>query len=57
MDLAAKDDTTTPVLVNSAVISSEQSVADNFAAAKLIPTKPNMSSYMVSTFNDAVPSS
>jgi sulfonate transport system substrate-binding protein len=57
MDLAAKDDTTTPVPVNSAVISSEQSVADNFAAAKLIPTKPNMSSYMVSTFNDAVPSS
>jgi sulfonate transport system substrate-binding protein len=57
MDLAAKDDTTTPVPVNSAVIASEQSVADNFAAAKLIPTKPNMSNYMVTTFNDAVPSS
>jgi sulfonate transport system substrate-binding protein len=57
MNLAAKDNETTPVPVDSTVISSEQSVADNFAAAKLIPAKPDMANFMVGTFNDTVPSS
>jgi sulfonate transport system substrate-binding protein len=57
MNLAAKDEETTPVPVDSAVIASEQSVADNFAAAKLIPAKPDMANFAVGTFNDAVPSS
>jgi sulfonate transport system substrate-binding protein len=57
MDQAAKDDETQPVPVNSAVIASEQSVADNFAAAKLIPVKPDMANFAVTTFNDSVPSS
>jgi sulfonate transport system substrate-binding protein len=57
MDLAAKDDTTTPVAVNSAVVASEQSVANAFASAKLIPAKPDMADYVVSTFNSTVPGS
>jgi sulfonate transport system substrate-binding protein len=57
MDLAAKDDETKPVPVNATVIASEQSVADAFASARLIPSKPDMSGYVVSTFNDTVPSS
>jgi sulfonate transport system substrate-binding protein len=57
MVLAAKDDATKPVAVTSAVIASEQSVANAFAAAKLIPAKPNMSDFAVSTFNNTVPGS
>jgi sulfonate transport system substrate-binding protein len=57
MQLAAKDSESTPVPVNSTVIASEQSVANAFASAKLIPAKPNMSGFAVSTFNDTVPSS
>jgi len=57
MVAAAKDDETKPVPVDSAVIASEQSVADAFASARLIPAKPNMSQYAVSTFNETVPGS
>jgi len=57
MVTASKDSAAQPVPVNSAVLASEQSVADNFATAKLIPGKPNMSQFAVSTFNDTVPSS
>lgn len=54
---ASKDSETKPVPVDSAVIASEQSVADAFASAKLIPAKPVMSRFAVSTFNDTVPNS
>ncbi|HEY3954235.1 MAG TPA: ABC transporter substrate-binding protein [Streptosporangiaceae bacterium] len=54
---ASKDSETKPVPVDSAVLSSEQSVADAFASAKLIPAKPVMSHFAVSTFNDTVPNS
>lgn len=54
---AAKDVETKPVPVNSAVLASEQSVANAFASAKLIPAKPTMSQFAVSTFNDTVPNS
>jgi len=57
MNKAAVDVETTPVPVSSKVIASEQSVADAFYSAKLIPAKPVMSQYAVSTFNDTVPSS
>jgi sulfonate transport system substrate-binding protein len=54
---AAKDDLSKPVAVTSAVIASEQSVADDFATAKLIPAKPDMADFAVSTFNNTVPGS
>lgn len=54
---AAKDSAAKPVPVDSSVLSSEQSVANAFATARLIPGKPAMSSFAVSTFNDTVPNS
>jgi sulfonate transport system substrate-binding protein len=54
---ASKDSETKPVPVDSAVLASEQSVADAFATARLIPVKPVMSHFAVGTFNDTVPSS
>jgi sulfonate transport system substrate-binding protein len=54
---ASKDSKTKPVPVDSAVLASEQSVADAFASARLIPAKPVMSHFAVGTFNDTVPSS
>ncbi len=51
---ASKDSETKPVPVDSTVLASEQSVADAFASAKLIPVKPVMSHFAVSTFNDTV---
>jgi sulfonate transport system substrate-binding protein len=55
MNLSAKDSASLPVPVNSAVISSEQSVANAFASAKLIPARPDIANFMVSTFNSTVP--
>jgi sulfonate transport system substrate-binding protein len=54
---AAKDSATKPVAVDSTVLASEQSVADAFATASLIPGKPVMSHFAVATFNNTVPGS
>jgi hypothetical protein len=40
-----------------ALLASEQPVADAFATARLIPGKPAMHSFTVSTFNNTVPNS
>jgi sulfonate transport system substrate-binding protein len=57
MQLAAKDAESKPVPVDSAVLASEQAVANDFSTSKLIPAKPDMANFAVSTFNDTVPSS
>jgi sulfonate transport system substrate-binding protein len=57
MEKAAQDALSKPVPVTSAVIASEQQVADAFATSKLIPAKPVMSNFAVSTFNDTIPGS
>ena len=49
---AVKDDQTTPVGITPAVISSEQSVANAFTSAGLIPDKVDFANFAVSTFND-----
>jgi sulfonate transport system substrate-binding protein len=49
---AAKDDTSVTVPINATVISSEQSIADAFTAAGLIPGHVDFANYAVSTFND-----
>lgn len=54
---AAKDSAAKPVPVDSSVVASEQSVADAFAADKLIPGKPDMAHFAISTFNNTVPNS
>jgi sulfonate transport system substrate-binding protein len=51
MTQAAKDDQDTPVAITPAVISSEQSVANAFSSAGLIPAKINFSNFAVTTFN------
>jgi sulfonate transport system substrate-binding protein len=53
---AAKDDTQPAVAITPAVISSEQSIANVFSTAGLIPGHVNFASYAVTTFNDTVPS-
>jgi sulfonate transport system substrate-binding protein len=55
MNKAAVDAASKPVAVTSAVIASEQQVADAFASAKLIPAKPDMANFAVTTFNSTVP--
>jgi sulfonate transport system substrate-binding protein len=52
MATAAKDDTAVTVPISAAVIGSEQSIADAFTAAGLIPGHVDFSDYAVSTFND-----
>ena len=52
MTNAAKDDTAVTVPISPAVISSEQSIADAFTAAGLIPGHVDFANYAVSTFND-----
>jgi sulfonate transport system substrate-binding protein len=52
---AAKDDTQPAVAITPAVISSEQSIANVFSTAGLIPGHVNFASYAVTTFNDTVP--
>jgi sulfonate transport system substrate-binding protein len=51
MTTAAKDDTAVTVPISAAVISSEQSIADAFTAAGLIPGHVDFANYAVSTFN------
>ena len=52
MTAAAKDDTAVTVPITAAVISSEQSIADAFTTAGLIPGHVDFANYAVSTFND-----
>ncbi len=52
MTQAARDDTSVTVPVSAGVISSEQSVANAFTTAGLIPGHVNIASFAVATFND-----
>jgi sulfonate transport system substrate-binding protein len=51
MTTAAKDDVAVTVPITGAVISSEQSIANAFTAAGLIPGHVDFADYAVSTFN------
>jgi sulfonate transport system substrate-binding protein len=51
---AAKDDQDTPTQITPTVLSSEQSVANAFSSAGLIPSKINISNYAVTTFNSVL---
>jgi sulfonate transport system substrate-binding protein len=53
-DVAAKVDSTTPVVVNSAISTSEQDLVTQFYKAGLIPTNVNMTGYITSQFNSSV---
>ena len=57
MTQAAKDDQNTPVQISPAVLTSEQKVANAFSTAGLIPSKINISSFAVTTFNNVLGSS
>jgi sulfonate transport system substrate-binding protein len=52
MATAAKDDTSVTVPITATVIGSEQSIANAFTAAGLIPGHVDFASYALSTFND-----
>jgi len=52
MAQATKDDQDTPVQITPTVLSSEQSVANAFSSAGLIPSKINISNFAVTTFNN-----
>jgi sulfonate transport system substrate-binding protein len=54
MAQAVKDDLNTPVAITPAVISSEQSVANAFTAAGLIPGHVDFSKFAVTTYNSLV---
>jgi sulfonate transport system substrate-binding protein len=53
-DLAATVDSTTPVVINAAITSSEQGLVTQFYKAGLIPSAPNMSGYITAKFNASV---
>jgi sulfonate transport system substrate-binding protein len=53
-NVAATVDETTPVVVNSAITSSEQQLVSQFYKAGLIPSQPDMSQYVTSQFNSSV---
>jgi sulfonate transport system substrate-binding protein len=53
-DVAATVDSTTPVVINSAVTTSEQGLVTQFFKAGLIPSAPNMSGFITSQFNSSV---
>jgi sulfonate transport system substrate-binding protein len=55
MTRATKDDTQPPVPITPTVISSEQSIANIFSAAGLIPGHVDFKDYAVTSFNDTVP--
>jgi sulfonate transport system substrate-binding protein len=55
MTQAAKDDVAVTVPISSSVISSEQSIADAFTTAGLIPGHVDFANYAVTTFNSTVP--
>jgi len=52
--VAAAVDSTTPVVVNSAVTTSEQNLVAQFYKAGLVPSAPNMSEYVTTQFNASV---
>jgi sulfonate transport system substrate-binding protein len=54
MTTAAKDDTATPVPVDSSIVGAEQSLVDAFAKSGLIPSKYDFSTYTYDGFNSAV---
>jgi sulfonate transport system substrate-binding protein len=54
MSQAVKDSLSTPGPITAAVITSEQSVANAFTAAGLIPSHVNFANYSVTTFNSIV---
>ena len=54
MTQAVKDALTTPVPITPAVISSEQSVANAFTTAGLIPARSTSANFAVSTFNSII---
>jgi sulfonate transport system substrate-binding protein len=53
-DVAATVDSTTPVVINSTITSSEQALVTQFYKAGLIPSQPSMSQYVTSQFNSSV---
>jgi len=53
-DVAATVDSTTPVVINSAITKSEQGLVTQFYKAGLIPSAPDMSGYITSQFNSSV---
>ena len=53
-DVAATVDSTTPVVINSAITTSEQGLVTQFYKAGLIPSDPNMSGFITSQFNSSV---
>lgn len=53
-DVAATVDSTTPVVINNSITTSEQGLVAQFYKAGLIPTSPNMSEFITSQFNSSV---
>jgi sulfonate transport system substrate-binding protein len=53
-DVAATVDSTVPVVINSTITNSEQSLVTQFYKAGLIPSQPNMTSYITTQFNSSV---
>ena len=54
MDVAAKDDTTVPIAVSPTTEASEQSLADAFAKAGLIPRSYSFAPFDSTAFNASV---
>jgi sulfonate transport system substrate-binding protein len=54
---AAKDATATPIPITPAVVTSEQHIADAYAAAGLIPGKVDFANFVVTTFNSTAETS
>ena len=53
-DVAATVDSTTPVVITSAITTSEQGLVSQFYKAGLIPSSPNMSGFITNQFNSSV---
>jgi sulfonate transport system substrate-binding protein len=53
-DVAATVDSTTPVVIDSAITTSEQGLVAQFYKAGLIPSAPNMSGFITTQFNSSV---
>lgn len=57
MQTAAKDAQATPIPITPAVVASEQSIADAYQTAGLIPGKVDFSNFVVTTFNSTAEAS
>jgi sulfonate transport system substrate-binding protein len=55
-DVAATVDSTTPVVIDGAITTSEQGLVTQFYKAGLIPSAPNMSGFITTQFNSSVSS-